>query len=185
VALPANLPVAAFFRLPGARTELAGAVPGARATAEGAVPADGGWLVVPAGVWAGREGRVAARTWLYRGEEGSAFSLAAYRRLRPGEEPAAAVYRHRVEGPAAERRHALLVRAWPVRGATLEIRNPDTAAWAWTAAMPGGVRSGSVPAGGTVELPLAVPTDALAEVVVTLKRSRPARSGPPPTVEVR
>ena len=185
VALPANLPVAAFFRVPGVRAEWAREPAAAAAAAESAVPADGGWLVVPAGLFAGREGRVAARTWLFRGDEGSAFSLAAYRRLRPGEEPAAAVYRHRVDGPETERRHALLVRAWPARGATLAIRNPDTAPWTWTVAAPGGVRSGRVAAGATVESALAVPADALAEVVVTLAPAGPAPTGAEPAVEVR
>jgi hypothetical protein len=51
------------------------------ATAAAAVQNISGWLVVPARHFAGREGRVEKRVWLFYGDENSPFSLAAYRRV--------------------------------------------------------------------------------------------------------
>ncbi len=83
VALPVNQPLAAFVRLgDGRRVELQcqSALP---TTAETAVQKLDGWLIVPVKQFAGREGRVEKRTWLFFGDAGSPFSLTAYRRLRP------------------------------------------------------------------------------------------------------
>ena len=83
VALPVNQPLAAFVRVgDGRRVELQrlSALP---ATAEAAVQNLDGWLVVPVRQFAGREGRVEKRPWLFFGDAASPFSLVAYRRLRP------------------------------------------------------------------------------------------------------
>lgn len=87
VALPFDHPLASFYRLPEQRAvepvpleSLAGL------TAEQAVAAGGGgWLVTTRGQFAGREGRVVIRTWLFRGSPDDPHSLVAYRSLGPGD----------------------------------------------------------------------------------------------------
>ena len=54
-------------------------------TAEAAVQDLDGWLVVPARHFSGHEGRVDRRLWFFYGDRDSPFSLAAYRRLPPGD----------------------------------------------------------------------------------------------------
>ena len=80
VALPVNQPLAAFVRLGDARRVELRSLAQLPGTAEAAVSGGDGWLVVPAGHFAGREGRVEKRTWFFFGDEKSPFSLAAYRR---------------------------------------------------------------------------------------------------------
>ncbi len=85
VALPFDHPLASFYRLPEQRVvepvpleSLVGL------TAEQAVAAGGGgWLVTTRGEFAGREGRVVIRTWLFRGSPDDPHSLVAYRSLGP------------------------------------------------------------------------------------------------------
>ncbi|MBI2497509.1 MAG: hypothetical protein HYV75_06185 [Opitutae bacterium] len=85
VALPVNRPLAAFMRTGTDRRVELQALSALPATAAAAVQSLDGWLVVPARHFAGREGGVEKRTWLFYGDEKSPFSLAAYR--RPGVTP--------------------------------------------------------------------------------------------------
>ena len=99
VALPFNLPLAAFFRQPNARpTVLSPVAPETMATAEAFVRGRRGWTIVPVTRFLGREGRVAVRTWLFNGDEADPASLAAYRALAANEMPEAVVYRQRRTG---------------------------------------------------------------------------------------
>lgn len=81
VALPVNQPLAAFLRTGEARRVELRRLSEQPPTAELAVRQLEGWLVVPAGHFSGREGRVEKREWLFFGDAKSPFSLAAYRRL--------------------------------------------------------------------------------------------------------
>lgn len=83
VALPVNQPLAAFLRTGDARRIELRRLSQLPATAESAVQDSSGWLVVPAQHFAGREGRVEKRLWLFSGDENSPFSLAAYHRVAP------------------------------------------------------------------------------------------------------
>jgi hypothetical protein len=83
VALPVNRPLAAFLRGYPPRRVTLRSLAALPATAEAAVAATDDWLVVPANFFAGHEGRVEKRTWLFAGAAGSPFSLAAYRRRSP------------------------------------------------------------------------------------------------------
>jgi hypothetical protein len=80
VALPVNQPLAAFLRTGDNRRIDLMRLSGLPGTAEAAVSNLSGWLVVPARHFAGREGRVEKRVWLFYDDENSPFSLAAYRR---------------------------------------------------------------------------------------------------------
>jgi hypothetical protein len=81
VALPVNQPLAALVRTGDPRRIELQRLSGLAATAESAVQNLSGWLVVPARHFAGREGQVEKRVWLFYGDENSPFSLAAYRRI--------------------------------------------------------------------------------------------------------
>ena len=81
VALPVNQPLAAFVRTGDSRRIELQHLSTLPATAEAAVQNISGWLVVPARHFAGREGRVDKRIWLFYGDENSPFSIAAYRRV--------------------------------------------------------------------------------------------------------
>lgn len=165
VALPPNLPLAAFFRPPHPNPVRLAVEPAAdRATAEQAVPADHSWLIVTAGRFLGREGNVAVKTCLFRGDEASAYSLAAYRRLRPGEAPAPVLYRQRESASAGEVRHELLIKSGPADRVRLVVANPESVARAFSVTTPQGRTRGSVEAGQTLIVEIAVPADAVSEV---------------------
>ena len=83
LALPVNQPLAAFVRTGDGRRVKLRRLSALPATAETAVREIDGWLIVPARQFSGREERVEKRVWLSFGDEGSPFSLAAYRRLQP------------------------------------------------------------------------------------------------------
>ncbi len=85
VALPVNQPLAAFLRLDNARPVKLRRLSELPPTAEAAVQDLDGWLVVPARHFSGHEGRVDRRLWFFYGDRDSPFSLAAYRRLPPGD----------------------------------------------------------------------------------------------------
>jgi hypothetical protein len=167
VALPPNLPLAAFFRSPATAPVRLAVEPAARlASAEQAVPADHSWLLVTAGRFLGREGNVAVKTCLFRGDEASAFSLAAYRRLRPGEAPAPVLYRQREIASAGEVRHELLVKSGRGDRVRLSVANPEKAARTFSVVTPLGRTAGNVDAGQTIVVTIAVPADAVSEVNV-------------------
>jgi hypothetical protein len=167
VALPPNLPLAAFFRPAHPNAVRLAVEPAADcATAEQAVPADHGWLIVTAGRFLGREGHVAVKTWLFRGDEASGFSLAAYRRLRPGEVTAPALYRHRESASAGEVRHEFLIKSGPTGRVRLAVANPEKTARAYSVLTPQGRTQGTVDSGQTTIVEIAVPANAVSEVNV-------------------
>ncbi len=85
LALPVNRPLAAFLRLPENRPVRVHPLEALRGrSAAEAVAGLDGWLVVPAGFFAGREERVERRAWSFDGNPAHEFSLAAYRRVATG-----------------------------------------------------------------------------------------------------
>ena len=129
VALPENRPLAAFFRDATAtpRPVRLVALSAERfATAEGAARAHGGWVIVPAATYLGREGGAVTRVWLDGGDEAGAFSLAAYRVSAPGEGAGLVVYRCRPGSGASQPHWSLLVR--PGVGGRVAVKIENEAA---------------------------------------------------------
>ncbi len=85
VALPVNRPLAAFLRLPEDRPVRLHSLEALRGkSAAEAVAGLDGWLIVPAGFFAGREEGVERRAWSFDGDPAHEFSLAAYRGAAAG-----------------------------------------------------------------------------------------------------
>ena len=145
------------------------------ATAEAAVDSNGGWLVVPAGRFKGREGRVFGQTWLFNGEGDSMHSLAAYRRLQPGENPAAMLYQFTRSITAGGMQTRLLVKSWgtPVK---VRLRNPAAFPWKVRAETALGGAEEEIPAGGEIVLNLPVVPEVLAELILNFEGTPAARA---------
>ena len=123
-----NAPLAAFYRTePGRRVVPAELSARHGRSAEECVRGEPGWLIAPVAEFLGNEGRVQGRTWLFFGDERHPYSVAAWRALRPGESPAAVLYRDRTAGPTGAARRELLVRTWDGSAARLRVTNPTSA----------------------------------------------------------
>lgn len=175
VMMPFNRPLAAFYRAspphvvrPQAESALNGL------TAEQALKSlDGGWLIVPALQFMGREGRVSGSIWLHEGNPESPFSVAAYRRLAVGEIEKPLVYRNRMVRDGEKVRHELLVRAAGDGRVVLRLESEEGVRWRFVIATPTEMRRGEWAGGGTVQT-LALPVHQVAEVQVLLE---PATAG--------
>lgn len=175
VALPANMPLAAFYRGEPRRMVNLRPVPDAAvATAEEFVRPFPGWVIVPLGQFLGREGRVMASTWLFQGDENSHFSLAAYRRLAPNEKPPSILYRTRRSVVATGIEHSLLVKTWDASPVRLRLRNPAGQPRAFRLLAPGVDRRGELAAGLELVIELALPANAVAEVNLVFAASADA-----------
>lgn len=182
-ALPMNLPLAAFYRQqPERRVEPWRFSELDAAEAEQVVRDSGGWLIVPAARFRGKEGRVMARAWLYDGEADSPFSLVAYRALREGERPAPVLYGDRLVRTPGLVRREMQIRAWePVR---IELLNPGSVACRFTLRTPRDVLDQEIGAGRRLWLEVVLPPDAVS--AVSLEYHRVAEgSGPAGRVEFR
>jgi len=184
-ALPMNLPLAAFYRQEPLRRVVPLRLSGLTAArAEEAVRTEGGWLIVPAAKFIGREGSVMGRTWLYEGDEQHAFSLAAYRALRDGERPSPLLYRNRLAGSEASPRLELLVRTWGSEPVQLELANPGGAACQFTLRTPLGKTTDVLPPGARRQLAVSLPADMVSLVTVDFSPSA-AEGVAPATLEAR
>jgi hypothetical protein len=153
-------------------------------TAEKFLQDNAGWVIVQADRFLGREGRVQGRTWLYFGQAGrSPYSLAAYRRLTPGEEPAAMLYRALRTVQPAGVTSDLLVRSWS-GVARLRLHNVSAVAWKFHALAADDRTEGSLAAGETREVSLKIPSAQVAQVLVVLARLDPASAAAAPAVEL-
>ena len=166
LALPSEQPLAAFYRQRVPRS--ISYVPDAGRSAETAAALVGerdGWVVVPAGRYMGREGNVAGRTFLFDGDPASPFSLAAYRRPRPGEAPAAILYANRRERRGAEVVCELILHPGPAATARLRLGNPGGVGRDFSVETPLGRTPGRLNAEAVAEIEVALP----AAAVVTLR----------------
>ncbi|MDI1335424.1 MAG: hypothetical protein PSU94_04495 [Lacunisphaera sp.] len=186
VALPINRPLAAFCRIEGGGpVRLAHEPARTSGTAEEFLQGQTGWVIVQADRFLGREGRVQGRTWLYFGQDGrSPYSLAAYRRLAPGEEPEAMLYRALRTVQPHGVTDDLLVRSWS-GVARLRLRNASAAAWNFSVLAADDRSEGPLAAGETREVTLRIPAEQVAQVLVVLARPDPATAAAAPTVELR
>jgi len=167
--LPEERPVAGFYRLPSGRGVSFVSDPGdSAATAEDLLHGRTGWVVVPARRFLGREGKVAASVWLFRGDDGSPFSVAAYRLAETGEISSAVLYRDRPTRGQDEITHELLVKTWGSQPTRFKITNPGPVALRYRIVTPVSGFSGEVPPAtkGTVEVTL--PANTVSEVRLLL-----------------
>jgi hypothetical protein len=166
IAQPGDRPLAWFFRLgPSISVHLESRAALPTTTAEAAVTGRTGWLVVPAKMYSGHEGQVMARTWLSRGNPEDDLSLAAYRALRPGENPAPVVYRNRTKPVSAGFRCDLALRSWQ-NSTRLEVVNPAESGWSYLIHSDAGETRGEVPVHGDIEVEVPTASDRLSELTV-------------------
>jgi 4-amino-4-deoxy-L-arabinose transferase-like glycosyltransferase len=166
--LPINEPLAAFYRHTTARRVEPGRLSTlTAATAQDGVKSNGdGWLIVPAAQFIGREGDVVGKTWLFDGDERNAFSLAAYRALRTGEQPPPVLYRNRPGGAAHPARRELLVRTWNDAPLRIELFNRGRAPRDYEIRSPLGRVSGRL--GPSERRPVEVPVPANFPTLLTI-----------------
>ncbi len=184
VALPEERPVTGFHRQSPARWITLQRPPGARfATAEEFSRATPGWSIVPATRFLGREGRVAAKVWLFQGDERHPFSLAAYRELRPAEKPTPIVYRHLSTRRDTAIDHHLLVKSWQPEFVRLALDNPGPAAVTYEVVTPLRRETGQLTAGTSAVIAAALPANVVAELHVIFRPGDTHAIGPvAPTV---
>jgi len=174
LALPINYPLAAFYRTNAHRTiEMVKLSELSQPTAEAALNQQDEWLVVPAIRFMGREGNVAARTWLWGGENNSIHSLAAYRSLRAGEIPSPVIYRNVREPMADGVKRILLVRSWK-ETVNIRLHNPGKLSWRYEGQTSSGKDSGLLAANDEITVTLKVSKEYVSEVAIEL---HPVSSG--------
>ncbi len=157
VALGVNSPLAAFYRQESSRRILPEKLSALPATSAEAVVQPGeGWVVVPVARFFGKEGRVLGRTWLYDGDEHHPYSVAAFRALRAGEQPAPMIYRNRLFERGGQVQREFLVRNWSATPLRLELSNPGAASCHYTVYSSVGGTEGDLAPGAhaLLELPL-------------------------------
>lgn len=179
VMMPFNRPLAAFYRVAPphvVRPQAEAAMDGL--TAEQAlVKLNGGWLIVPALQFMGREGSVSGSIWLYEGNPESPFSVAAYRRLAVGESEPLLVYRNKIVRDGGKMRHELLVRVVGDGRVVLGFESEKGIRWRFVISTPTEVRRGEW-AGGKATQTLTLPVNQAAEMQVVLEPTI-AGAGPP------
>jgi len=164
LAFPIDKPLASFYRLAPPRPVALEQLSRMKAaTAEAASATAPGWLVVPLEQFMGREGRVMGRTRLP--------DLAAYRALRPGEQPQPLLYRLRLIMAGENFRRELLVHTWSDVPVRIELFNPGTAARGFELRTSTGRVADTVPAGARLVVVAPVPADVLAVVTIDFPRT--------------
>lgn len=178
LALPEERPIAAFYRQ-WSRREVAfqadsdsGAI-----TAEEFVRGAGGWVIVPAVRFLGREGRVAASVWLLAGDEANEFSVAAYRSLGPGEKPAPIIYRQRRTQAGNSLAFSLLVKTVAGTATRLALTNPTAVARGYAWSTPLAHHRGTLAAGEKTVVTLPMPAEAVGEISVVFDPATPPAAG--------
>jgi len=170
VLLPDERLLSALYRQDPVRTlsyapaSLAGA-PSAEACLQGRR----GWLLAPASLFLGREGRVHGETWLEGGAEGAPFSIAAYRLVETGEVPGLVLYRDRQCMEESRQVLSALVRSGQ---GLLELRlhNPSELSLSVNVYSPDAHSSLRLPAKGELAVPVSLPAEGVSELRVTLAR---------------
>ncbi len=172
--LPEERPLAGFYRRSPSRQVSYLRDPGDTGeTAEALVGGRQGWVVVAARRFLGREGRVAASVWLLRGDDGSPFSIAAYRALRPGERPRAVVYRDLRTTGNGGTTHELLVKTWDAAPTRFMVSNPGAGAVRYHMMTPSGGFAGEVRPAGTAIAEATLPAGSVSEVKVFFEDGGP------------
>ncbi|HEY1793236.1 MAG TPA: hypothetical protein VGG34_09980 [Opitutaceae bacterium] len=171
ICMPEDSAISAFYRQPSARG--VSFVPDAGAqssTAEDFVRAKAGWVIVPAALFMGREGRVMGSAWLFGGDPSSRYSVAAFRRLGPGEAPEAMLYGDVSQAGAGQGRalHRVRIRSWDRRPVLLKFDNPQAGPVAYTlfSAKGGVLGRGKVPPAGARTVAVILPPGGISDLEV-------------------
>ena len=185
LALPEERPIAAFYRQsPRREVGFQPEPENGTATAEQLLEGRPGWLIVSAARLLGREGRVAARVWLYAGDETSPYSLAAYRALAPGEKPTPIVYRQQRTVTRGFITYRLLVKTTGEATVRLILTNPGSRPRSFQCATPLSHVRNLLAAGARIVLELPMPADAVGEIQIAFDPAAPGEmDSAPPTVE--
>lgn len=175
LALAEERPIAAFYRQSPRRSVVFEPDPGL-GTAEELLAGKKGWLIAPAERFVGREGRVAARVWLFDGNEASPYSLAAYRSLDAGETPEPIFYRQRrtVAGNAVL--FDLIVKTFDERPIRLAFANPGHRPRAYSWSTPLAAGKGVLDGGTKVVLSLPLSTAVVGQVRILFDAPRMAET---------
>jgi hypothetical protein len=167
IMLPEERPLTAFYRQWPPRTiQYEAFTLGSETTAEGLAAAHRGWTILPAKTLLGREGRVAASVVLFDGDEASPFSLAAYRRLEPGEEPQPVIYRNRRIRGDMTLGHDVIVRSGTREKFRVLVKNSSKANRTYEMFTPVERTGGVVPAGSNLIVELKVVPNAINRIIV-------------------
>jgi hypothetical protein len=172
LALPVNSPAAQFYRTEKSRPVRMDRLSRvSNLTAEEAVrECPGEWLIVPARTFMGREGTVAAKVWILRGDESHRISVAAYRSLAPGEGPVPVLYsdRHvqRDDGFARQ----LTLRAWR-EDVVLTLANPSSAPWNFRLSSGEETMAGILPPGTSLQAAVRCSSSALSRLTAEFNRA--------------
>ena len=165
LALPQERPLAGFYRQhPGRPVHFKSEPAFAPATAEDFVRDEPGWTIVPAMRFVGHEGQVLASVWLDHGDEASPFSVAAYRRLRAGEQAAPVAYRHRHTRGVEDIRDELLVKTWTAAAVQFAVSNPAGQPRHYRMITPLTVCEGTLAAGASAVISTALPDGSVSAV---------------------
>jgi hypothetical protein len=176
LAFPINYAEGVFYRLNKSRratVERFSDLNGLSAEAAAANTSD--WLIVPAFTFKGREGRVFGKTWLFKGEENSAYSVAAYRALRPGESPIPILYHSSTSLKSDGVQYRLLIKSWQTSVA-LRLKNPSGSSWKFEVIAGSIHRSGDLQAHEEIPLEIPIGTDAPSEMTFDFRSSTPAQN---------
>jgi hypothetical protein len=186
IALAEERPVAGFYRQPTGRpVSYLQNLGNATVTAEEFTRNEPGWVVVPAVRFIGREGRVAASAWLFRGDEGSPYSVAAYRRLRPGEKPSILLYRDIREHQHSGWIHRLLVKTWDGRPVQFRLSNPSESAVDYSMQTPLTNTRSTVAARSSRLINAVLPANTVSEVRLTIEVTEgDAAASPEPILDL-
>lgn len=169
LALEDDRPIAAFLRqMPARQVRLRDVIKNNVTAAELVAGLDG-WLVTPLSRLRGREGAVYARTWINPSDSGDGYSLAAYRKLAPGEKAVPVLYQNRRAGTDRHAGRSLLVRTWDTGAVRLQFTNPRREVCHWLALTAAREYRGEMAAGGIVTQVIELPADGLAEVMILFR----------------
>jgi hypothetical protein len=172
--LPEERPLAGFYRREAGRPVSFVRDPGNSApTAESFVRGEAGWVIVAARRFLGREGHVAARVWLFRGDDGSPYSIAAYRTLLRGETPDPLLYRNLATRDADGLVRELLVKTWGSKPVRLLVSNPGPKPLRYRLSTPLSNLEGDLPQGSRVAVELTLPADSVSQVRLRLTGTLP------------
>lgn len=182
IALTEERPLSAFYRQRVSRRVEFVADRGADVSAEELVGTFPGWVVVPATRFIGREGRVAGSTWLFAGDERSPFSVAAYRRLNPGEKPQPLLYRNLVRRERGGWEHDLLVKTWSDEPVRFSLQNRGEATWRFVMLTASGAARGEVAANTDTAVAVALAGNEVSQVRFRLEPVGQAAGEVPPVL---
>ncbi len=178
VALSGDVTLASFFRrLPPQHVTLQLPPPESAPTAEAWLATHSGWGLVHASRFLGREGDTIAKVWLFNGAENSPFSVAAYRRRKPGETQLPLLYRHQKTSASNRLIHELLIKTWNEKPVQLRLTNPTLRACIYQLNTPEGVSHGTLEAGGEVTLTRSLSDNSVSEVRLTFDAAEPLIPG--------